>query len=39
MGYVDEYVLPVPKKHLAAYRRLAQKAHETPHYRRYHRRR
>ena len=26
MGYVDGYVLPVPKKNLAAYRRLAQKA-------------
>jgi uncharacterized protein YbaA (DUF1428 family) len=24
--YVDGYVLPVPKKHLAAYRRIAQKA-------------
>jgi uncharacterized protein YbaA (DUF1428 family) len=26
MSYVDGYVLPVPKKNLAAYRRLAQKA-------------
>ncbi|MDC8449679.1 MAG: DUF1428 domain-containing protein [Nitrospira sp.] len=26
MGYVDEYVLPVPKKNLNAYRRLAQQA-------------
>ena len=26
MKYVDGYVLPVPKKHLAAYRRMAQKA-------------
>jgi uncharacterized protein YbaA (DUF1428 family) len=26
MGYVDGYVLPVPKKNLQAYRRLAQKA-------------
>jgi uncharacterized protein YbaA (DUF1428 family) len=26
MRYVDGYVLPVPKKHLPAYRRLAQKA-------------
>src|SRR5436190_9592972 len=26
MKYVDGYVLPVPKKNLAAYRRLAQKA-------------
>jgi uncharacterized protein YbaA (DUF1428 family) len=26
MNYVDGYVLPVPKKNLAAYRRMAQKA-------------
>ena len=26
MSYVDGYVLPVPKKNLAAYRRMAQKA-------------
>ena len=26
MGYVDGYILPVPKKNLKAYRRLAQKA-------------
>ena len=26
MKYVDGYVLPVPKKHLEAYRRIAQKA-------------
>jgi len=26
MRYVDGFVLPVPKKHLAAYRRMAQKA-------------
>jgi len=26
MAYVDGYVLPVPEKHLAAYRRIAQKA-------------
>jgi len=26
MRYVDGYLLPVPKKHLPAYRRLAQKA-------------
>jgi uncharacterized protein YbaA (DUF1428 family) len=26
MKYVDGYVLPVPKKNLAAYRRMAQKA-------------
>lgn len=26
MGYVDGYVLPVPKKNLQAYRRMAQKA-------------
>ena len=26
MRYVDGYVLPVPKKHLEAYRRIAQKA-------------
>ncbi|MDB6123465.1 MAG: hypothetical protein JWQ71_2458 [Pedosphaera sp.] len=26
MNYVDGYVLPVPKKNLAAYRRIAQKA-------------
>ena len=26
MSYVDGYVLPVPKKNIAAYRRLAQKA-------------
>ncbi len=26
MRYVDGYVLPIPKKHLAAYRRMAQKA-------------
>jgi uncharacterized protein YbaA (DUF1428 family) len=26
MRYVDGYVLPVPRKHLAAYRRLAQRA-------------
>ncbi len=26
MRYVDGYVLPVPKKHLPAYRRMAQKA-------------
>ena len=26
MGYVDGFVLPVPKKKLAAYRRLARKA-------------
>jgi uncharacterized protein YbaA (DUF1428 family) len=26
MKYVDGYVLPVPKKHLQAYRRIAQKA-------------
>ena len=26
MRYVDGYVLPVPRKHLAAYRRIAQKA-------------
>jgi uncharacterized protein YbaA (DUF1428 family) len=26
MGYVDGYVLPVPKKNLDAYRRMAQKA-------------
>ena len=26
MRYVDGYVLPVPKKNLAAYRRMAQKA-------------
>jgi len=26
MRYVDGYVLPVPKKHLQAYRRIAQKA-------------
>ena len=26
MGYVDGYVLPVPKKNLQAYRRIAQKA-------------
>ena len=26
MHYVDGYVVPVPKKHLAAYRRMAQKA-------------
>ena len=26
MGYVDGYVLPVPKKHLQTYRRMAQKA-------------
>jgi len=25
MRYVDGYVVPVPKKHLPAYRRLAQK--------------
>jgi uncharacterized protein YbaA (DUF1428 family) len=25
-GYVDGYVLPIPKKHLQAYRRMAQKA-------------
>jgi uncharacterized protein YbaA (DUF1428 family) len=28
MKYVDGYVLPVPKKHLRAYRRMAQKAGE-----------
>lgn len=28
MGYVDGYVLPVPKKNLKAYRRLAQQAGE-----------
>ncbi|HEX9792776.1 MAG TPA: DUF1428 domain-containing protein [Planctomycetota bacterium] len=26
MSYVDGFVLPVPRKHLAAYRRMAQKA-------------
>ena len=26
MRYVDGYVLPIPNKHLAAYRRMAQKA-------------
>jgi uncharacterized protein YbaA (DUF1428 family) len=26
MRYVDGYVVPVPKKNLAAYRRMAQKA-------------
>ncbi len=26
MGYVDGYILPVPKKNLQAYRRMAQKA-------------
>ena len=26
MGYVDGYVLPVPKKNLQTYRRIAQKA-------------
>lgn len=26
MQYVDGYVLPIPKKNLAAYRRMAQKA-------------
>ena len=26
MHYVDGYVVPVPKKHLAAYRRMAHKA-------------
>jgi uncharacterized protein YbaA (DUF1428 family) len=26
MGYVDGFLLPVPKKNLAAYRRMAQKA-------------
>ena len=25
-GYVDGYVLPIPKKHLQVYRRMAQKA-------------
>jgi uncharacterized protein YbaA (DUF1428 family) len=28
MGYVDGYILPVPKKNLKAYRRLAQQAGE-----------